>query len=71
MAHIGVIIGQLLRLSRDGIGNFRAAIADVDAIEAGESVEQPRAVAVCDVYALSTRDDAVAQFSACKLTEMG
>ena len=48
MADIGVVVGQLMRLGGDGVGDLLAAIADVDAVEAGEGVEQPVAVAILD-----------------------
>ena len=43
---IGVVVGEVLRLGGDRIGDLLAAVADIDAIEAGEGVELAVAVAV-------------------------
>jgi hypothetical protein len=52
VADIGVVIGQLARLFGDRLGDLGPAIADVDAVEPGEGVEQAIAVAVLDMAAL-------------------
>ena len=57
-AEEGVVIGQLVHLPCDGIGDLLAAIADIDAPEAGEAIEIFLAVVVEDVDALAALDDA-------------
>ena len=54
---VGMEVGQLVGLFGDRLGDLGAAIADVDAIEGGESVQQPAAVLVDDVDALAALDD--------------
>ena len=71
MADIGVVIGQLFCLGGDSLGYLGAAIADIDAIEAGKGVEQPVAVTILDIDARASLDDAVGAFSARVLGEMG
>ena len=51
MAHIGVVIGQLVRLFGDGVGYFGPAIACVHAIKPGKGVQHPVAIAVLDMDA--------------------
>ena len=58
MPDIGMIIGELAGLLGDGVGDLAAAIADIDAIEAGEGVQAAPAVTVGDVDALAAGDDA-------------
>jgi hypothetical protein len=48
-----------------------AAIADIDAIEAGEAVEQAVAVAILDIDALAAGDDPLRRLAARELREMG
>jgi hypothetical protein len=71
VADIGVVIGQFLRLRGDRLGDFLAAIADVDAVEPGEGVEQAVAVTVLDKDALAAGDDPVRHVAARELREMG
>ena len=52
VADIGVVIGQLVRLLGDRLGDLLTAVADIHAVEAGEGVEQPVAVAVLDMAAV-------------------
>jgi len=71
VADISVIVGEFPCLGGNRLGDLTAAIAHVHAIEAGEGIEQPRAVAIGDVDALAAGDDPVSQFAAGELTEMG
>ena len=57
MADVGVVVGELARLRGDRVGDLGAAIADVDAVEPGEGVEEALAVAVLDVDAGAAGDD--------------
>ncbi len=57
-AEEGVVIGQLVHLPHDGIGDLLAAIADIDAPEPGKTVQILLALAVPDVDALAALDDA-------------
>jgi len=57
MSDIGVVISEVLRLFGDRIGNLLAAVADIDAIEAGKSVEAFAACRVGDVDAFAVGDD--------------
>ncbi len=54
----GVVIAQLLHLPRGDLGQFLAAIADVDAPEARHAVDDLLALAVGQPDALAARDDA-------------
>ncbi len=71
MADIGMVIGQFPGLFRDRLGDLLAAIADIDAIEPGEAVEQAVAVAVLDEDALAAGDDPFRQFASGELGQMG
>jgi hypothetical protein len=71
VADIGVVIGEGFRLLGDGVGDLAAAIADIDAIEAGEGVEQPVAIAILDIDARAAREDPAVAFAALLLAEMG
>jgi hypothetical protein len=71
VADIGVVIGELPGLLGDRLGDLLAPVADVDAVEAGEGVEEPLAVAIDDVAALGTRHDPVRRLAAGVLAEMG
>ncbi len=71
VADVGVVVGELLRLRGDGVGDLRAAVADVDAVEAGEGVEEALAVAVLDVDAGAAGDDARGGLAAGVLGEVG
>ena len=71
MADIGVVVGEFVRLGGDGVGDLLAAVADIDAVEAGEGVEQPVAVAILDIDAGAAGDDAARALAARVLGEMG
>jgi hypothetical protein len=71
VADIGVVIGELLGLRGDRLGDLGAAVADIDAIEPGEGVEQPVAVAVLDEHALAAAHDALGGLAAGELGEVG
>src|SRR3546814_6511936 len=71
MTDVGVVVGQLLRLLGDRLGDLFAAVADVHAVEAGEGVEQAGAVAVADVDTLAAGNDARTPLAARKLREVG
>ena len=57
-AEEGVVIGQLVHLADDGVGDLLAAIADIDAPQAREAIEIALAVIVEDVGAFAALDDA-------------
>ena len=71
MADIGVVVGELAGLRGDGVGDLGAAVADVDAVETGEGVEEALAVAVLDVDAGAAGDDARGGLAAGVLGEVG
>ncbi len=71
VADVGVIVGEFLGLGGDRLGDLGAAVADVDAVEAGEGVEQALAVAVLDEDAGAAGDDARRAFAAGVLGEVG
>ena len=71
MADVGVVVGELAGLGGDRLGDLGAAVADVDAVEAGEGVEQAVAVAVLDVDAGAAGDDAGGGLAAGVLGEVG
>src|SRR5690606_38101622 len=71
VADIGVVVGKLLRLRRDSLGDLLPAIADVDAVETGKGIKQLVAVAVFDVDALAPSNDARGAFAASMLCKMG
>ena len=56
----GVVVGQLEHLLIGGVGQFLAAIADIDAPEPSHPIEDLGIVAIEDVAAVGTRDDAAA-----------
>ena len=53
VADIGMVVGELLCLLGDGVGDLLPTIADVDAIEPGKGVKAAAAVAVGDVDAFA------------------
>jgi hypothetical protein len=55
---IGVIEGELVRLLGDGVGDFGAAVTDVDAVKTGERIQALLAGAVGNVDPLAGFDDA-------------
>ena len=71
VADVGVVVGELPRLLGDRLGDLGAAVADVDAVEAGEGVEQALAVAVLDEDAGAAGDDAGRGLAAGVLGEVG
>ena len=71
MADIGVVVAQLVGLLGDGLGNLSLAVADVDAVEAGEAVEAALAVAVFDIDAAAAGDDPGRRFTARMLGHVG
>src|SRR3546814_16677813 len=71
MTDVGVVVGQLLRLLGDRLGDLFAAVADVHAVEAGEGVEQAGAVAVADVEHLAAGKHARTPPAAPKLAGVG
>ena len=71
MTEIGMIVWQRRRLRCDRIDDLRAAVPDVDAIEAGERVEAALAHAIDDIDALGARHDAVGRLAARMLSHMG
>ena len=46
-----------MRLAGDGVGNLGAAVSDIDAIEAGEGVDQLATLGIADAYAAGCLDD--------------
>jgi hypothetical protein len=58
VADIGVVIGEVSGLLGDGIGNLLAAVADIDAVEAGKCIEAGAAVRIGDVDAFAAGNDA-------------
>jgi hypothetical protein len=52
-----VVKGQLAHLRRSRLNQFLAAIADIDAPQAGHAIEDAVAVTVVDIAALGMRDD--------------
>jgi hypothetical protein len=52
VAGVGVEVSKLMRLTGDGVGHLGASVADVDAIEAGKSVNQLAALGVAHANAL-------------------
>ncbi len=56
----GVVEGQFLHLLGGDLGEFRAAIADVDAPQPGHAVENAVAVTIIDVATVGMGDDAAA-----------
>ena len=71
MADIGVVIGEVLGLRGDRVGDLLAAIADIDAVETGEGVDAFLAVDVPDVDAFAAGDDAGRRFAAGMRAHMG
>jgi hypothetical protein len=71
VADIGVVIGEVLCLLGDGIGDLLAAIADIDAIEAGKGVEAFAARRVGDVDAFAAGNDAGRRLAARMHAHMG
>jgi hypothetical protein len=71
VAHVGMVIGKLAGLGGNGVGNFGAAIANIDAIEPGKSIEKVVPVAVFNMAALAGFDDPSWGFAAGVLGEMG
>src|SRR3546814_5369707 len=71
MPDIGVVVGELLGLLMDRIGDLGAAIADIHAIEAGERVEGFAPLAVDDRDSLAAGDDAVRRLAGRMLAHMG
>ncbi len=66
-----MVVRELAGLFGDGLGDLGAAIADIDAIEAREGVEQAVAVTILDIDALAAGDDPVGAFATGVLGEMG
>ncbi len=64
MPDIGMVIGELAGLFGDRLGDLAATVTDIDAVEPGEAVQQPVAVAVLDEDALAGLDDAVGRLAA-------
>ena len=56
----GVVVGKLEHLVVGGAGQFLAAIAHLDAPQAGHGVEQPVPLAIEDPAAVGAGDDAAA-----------
>ena len=71
VADIGVVIGEFAGLGGDGVGDLGAAVADIDAVEPGEGVEQAGAVAVLDMDAGRAGDHAVGALAPGVLAVMG
>ena len=64
-AEEGIVVGQFLHLRGGGFGELVAAVADVDAPQAGHAVEDLVVLGIVDERAVGARDDAragVAQF---------
>ena len=58
VADIGVVVAELEGLLVDGISDFRAPVTDVDAVEAGEAIDQLTPVTLADADAFATGDHA-------------
>ena len=58
MTRVGVEVGELLGLLVDGVRHLGAPVADVDAVEAGEGVDEFRSAPVDDADALARHHDA-------------
>ena len=56
-AEEGVVIGQFVHLAINGIGDLLAAIADIDAPQAGKGIEISLAVIVEDMHPFGSLDD--------------
>ena len=59
----GVVVGQVEHLSVGGFGQLLAAVADIDAPQAGHRIEIFLAVGVPDPHALGVGDDPRAAFA--------
>ena len=70
VAHIGVIIRQLLCLRRNRLGDLLAPVADIDAVKPRKGVKQTVTVAVFDMATLGSRDDPLRRHAPCKLGQM-
>ena len=68
MTDIGVVIGDILRLIGDRLGDLLATVADINAVEAREGVETGLAGRVGDVDPFRSTDDACRRFAASSLT---
>ena len=55
----------------NGIGDFRAPVTDVDAVEAGEAVDQLTPVALTDADAFAAGDHAARQIALGEITQVG
>ena len=71
VADIGVVVGEVLRLRGDRVGDLLAAIADIDAVEPGKGVDALLAVDVPDGDAFAAGDDAGRRFAARMRAHMG
>ncbi len=71
VADIGVVVGEVLRLLGDGVGDLLAAVADIDAIEAGEGIDALAAVDVPDGDAFAAGHDAGRRLAARMRAHMG
>jgi hypothetical protein len=58
MAGIGVVIGELHRLTVNGVCHLLSTITDIDAVKPGKAVEQNSPVPVLDKHAVAAFDDA-------------
>src|SRR5690606_32832108 len=59
MPGIGVVVGKLMGLLGNRVGDLGAAVADVHAVEAGERVQAAAPVPVHDIDAFAAGDDPV------------
>jgi hypothetical protein len=55
-----IVIGQIIHLRRDGVGDFLAAVTDIHAPQTGECIEIFLALRIPDRRAFGALDDAAA-----------
>ena len=71
VACVAVVVSQCVRLAGDGIGDFGAPVADVDAIEPCKRVDQFAAVGVANANAGARVDHGLGCFSGGKVAGIG
>ncbi len=72
MSRVAVVVGELVGLLGNGIGDFLAAITDVHAVEACKTVEKFGPLAVLDEDAFAAFHDArVAELAARMVAQHG
>ena len=70
VTNIGVVIGQLLGLCRNRLGNLGPAVTDIDTIKPGKGIQKATAVTVLNIHPATTRHNPVGHITTGKFRQM-